>query len=588
MRPYLRLLLVVLLMLVSGPRFASAADPGFLVLGPDRGFLGNDELREAFEAFKADVPASVLAFATDEQAEENLADAIETLRSENAGVSEVVVLPVFLTEHHALYVRARQALGQIDNVSIRFAEPLGSSYLAEEILFDRVRTLLPEGFSPAAAGHGAHGAGHGAHTSHGSHDHSSAVADDMQHGVPRLVVVASGAQTEADAKSIATALEPMARRAAEKFGLAESFVEVLYAWSAPDETFASAFDRVTETVEHAGVHGEALVVPFNLAPRLTTMMADWTRLQGRLSAIPAARFDGAGVVPHENVARWMIRTAHAHLPLAAEDIGVILVPHGSDYNWNEAMRSAMAPIRDRYVTEDAFSMVDPYVVERAVRRLEKKGVKAAVLVRVFSLESSFQAQAEYVLGLRDEYRGPHAERISSHLLFATTGGMEAHPLLAEVMLERALEISEDPSRETVVLVAHGTGGDAQNLHWMDNLERIATYIRSQDVPFRDVTYHTWREDWPDKREASIEAIRTMVADAAADGGTALVVPVRTIDRGPEADFLDGLTFRHGTGFAPHPNFVRWLDEMIQAGIQQLRDGGEVVDDFNDGTDRGGA
>ena len=396
---------------------------------------------------------------------------------------------------------------------------------------------------------------------------------DMQHGVPRLVVVAGGAGTADDEAAIRADLAPLARRAAEKFGLAGAEVVVLYDWSAPAADRAAAMERIVAAAGDAAVHGPALVVPFNFAARLTTMMADWTRLRGSLSAVAGAVHDGAGVLPHPNVERWLVRSANTYRPLAKEEIGLILVPHGSDHNWNEAMRAAMAPIREKYVTEEAFSMVDPFVVERAVRRLEAKGVKAAVLLRIFSLESSFRDQAEYVLGLREEYRGPHAERIASHLRFATRGGLEAHPLLAEAMLARAREISEDPSKETVVLVAHGTGGDAADAHWMRNLETIADHIRTRSREegraFRDVRFHTWREDWPDKREASVRAIRGMVEEAGRDGGTALVIPVRTIDRGPEADFLEGLTYRHGTGFAPHPGFVQWLEEMIAQGMADL-------------------
>lgn len=569
--------LLFLSLLLLGHAVPAAASPGFLVLAPDRGFLGNEEARDAFEAFRAQVPASVLAFATAERTEENLRRALDELMQRGEPVGEVVVLPLFLSEHEVLYRKAEAVLRTIEQPAVRIARVLGRSYLAEEILFDRVRALLPDGFEPPAGGHGDHGdAAHGGHaagghaghgTAHAGHDATHAAASA---GGPRLVLVGSGAGSAADEAAIRADLAPMARRAAEKFGLAGAEVVVLYDGTAPGDAVASAYDRAVAAVVAAAAEGPVLVVPFNFGRRMTTMMADWTRLHGRLASIANAEHDGQGVIPHPNVERWLLHTANGYLPLAQEDIGVILVPHGSDHNWNEAMRAAMAPIREKYVTEEAFSMVDPYVVERAVRRLEAKGVKAAVLVRIFSLESSFKEQAEYILGLRPDYRGPHAERISSHLRFATTGGLEAHPLLAEAMLERAREISEDPSRETVVLVAHGTGGDAEDAHWMRNLESIARYIQSESGgAFRDVKFHTWREDWPEKRAASIQAIRAMVEEAGRDGGTALVIPVRTIDRGPEAAFLEGLTYRHGTGFAPHPGFVQWLEEMIAGGIAAL-------------------
>ena len=573
----MQMLRTVLLIVALGFTMAtmSKAQTGFLLLAPDRGFLGNEESRDAFEVLRSEVDASVLAFATSEKTSENLQHALDELNQRAPSLSEVVVLPMFLTEHHALYQTARAALESMDVPGIRFASPLGESYLAEEILFDRIRRLLPDDFKGGAAGHAGHGA-HGAMPE--SHvTAAEGTSDSMQHGVPRLVLVASGAGSESDADAIKGELDVMARRASEKFGLAPSSIAVLYDWSAPDSLVRAGFESATEITRAAAMHGDAVVVPFNLAARLTTMMADWSRLERALDDIPNAHFDGEGVLPHPNVERWLIRTANAQRPLARDEIGVILVPHGSDHNWNQAMRNAMAPISERYVTEEAFSMVDPFVVERAVRRLEARGMKAAVLVRIFSLESSFRDQAEYILGLRPDYRGPHADRISSHLLFATAGGMEAHHLLAEAMLDRALEVSQDPERETVVLVAHGTGGDDQNEHWMRNLESIARHIEEHEPGFRSVKFHTWREDWPEKREASIQAIRTMVSDASADGGTALVIPVRTIDQGPEADFLDGLAFRHGRGFAPHPKFVQWLEEVIAEGIGDLHKAGASED-----------
>lgn len=571
--------LIALVLLLSGPlaaaaatAAATAAPTGFLVLAPDRGFLGNEEMRDVFDAFRADVPEAVLAFATAEQTTENLQAALEELAAGTSGLTEVVVLPFFLSEDEALYRQARAALDAALQAAfpasarpaLRFAAPFGQSYLAEEVLFDRVAALLatlPEDARPAPAmGHGGHGGGHGSGQGEG---HAA-----QAHGGPGLVLVGSGAATPADEAAIRADLEPLVRRAAHKFGLTGGRVAVLYDWSAPDTSMQAAVAGITAAAQATAAHGPALVVPFNLSPRLTTMMTDWRRVQGAVRGVEGVVQDGAGVLPHPNALRWLVRTANGYRPLAQDEIGVILVPHGSDYNWNRAMRAALAPIKARYVTEEAFSMVDPFVVERAVRRLEARGVKAAVLVRIFSLESSFKEQAEYILGLRPEYRGPHAERIASHLRFATAGGLEAHPYLADAMLQRAREISTDPARETVVLVAHGTGGDDANAHWMENLGRIAAHIE-QHGDFRDVRFHTWREDWPDKREASIRAIRTMVEEAGRDGGTALVIPVRTIDQGPEATFLEGLTYRHGTGFAPHPSFVKWVEEMIRQGTATL-------------------
>ncbi len=263
--------------------------------------------------------------------------------------------------------------------------------------------------------------------------------------------------------------------------------------------------------------------------------------------------------------------------LSRSEIGVVFMPHGADSLWNATMRQALLPLSDHYVTVNAFGMANPDIVEAALRKLEAQGMRGAVVVRIFSLENSFRTATEYMLGLSDYDdsapmpRGMHTmRRIETPLRVVTTGGMEAHPLLAEAMADRARELSRNPERETVILLGHGAGQDEEDMHWKHNLESIADYIRSKPgLPFRDIRVGTWREDWPDKRDAAVAAIREMVEEAGVDGGVALVIPVRTIMQGPENDYLDGLNYRLGAGFAPHPAFLRWVASEIEEGMAEL-------------------
>jgi len=71
------------------------------------------------------------------------------------------------------------------------------------------------------------------------------------------------------------------------------------------------------------------------------------------------------------------------------------------------------------------------------------------------------------------------------------------------------------------------------------------------------------------REAWIRDVRRMVEEASADGGRAIVLPARTTGEGPEREFLAGLNYALGNGFAPHPLFARWVEEQIRAGAAKL-------------------
>ncbi len=273
--------------------------------------------------------------------------------------------------------------------------------------------------------------------------------------------------------------------------------------------------------------------------------------------------------------------------LTRDEIGVVFMPHGADSSWNAAMQNALAPLSEHYTTADAYSMADTDKVEAALRELEAKGMRAAVIVRIFSLESSFRTATEYMIGLgpdRDHANhttharsgGPGGHhmtpprRIDTPLALVTTGGMEAHPLLGEAMADRVRALSTHPEKETVILTGHGAATDADDAHWMDNLATLARIIREDTgLPFRDIRMGTWREDWPEKRDSSVARIRRLVEEAGQNGGTALVIPVRTIGQGPEDRWLEGLDYRLGEGFAPHPAFVKWVASEIEEGVAEL-------------------
>ena len=137
----LRALIIVVALLGLGlPTATAGTRTAFLVIAPDRGFLGNEEVREVFEDFATSVDDAQLAFVTQERAEENLRNVWKSLPTEGQ-IARVVVLPLFLSKHDALYKKAQGVLDAFGGPLVSFGIPLGASYLAEEILFDRVEAL---------------------------------------------------------------------------------------------------------------------------------------------------------------------------------------------------------------------------------------------------------------------------------------------------------------------------------------------------------------------------------------------------------------------------------------------------------------
>ncbi|MFQ5588978.1 MAG: sirohydrochlorin chelatase [Nitrospiria bacterium] len=507
---------------------------GFLVVAPDRGFLGNEEVRELYEAFSENYAAE-LSFATAKQTRENLASGMNRLKARN--VRRVWVLPLFLSPAHTLYQKAVKVLEEESwGVPIQISDTMHTSYLTDEILKKRIKSL------------------------------SKKPSQEV------LVVVSSGAADQKSEDEIKADIESVIGRVNKAFRFRASEAVVLYDRSAEKEDREDALDRAIERIALNRAKGErVLVVPFNFGRKLTNMMAEWNWVKRRLSKYDKIVSDGEGILPHENVGIWLKKMANLRLPLSDEEIGVVLMPHGSDFNWNETIRQNLKPLLERYKIEYAFSMADPKVIERAVERLEKRGARAIMVIRVFSLAASFREKTEYILGLNDAYRRAGGTmRVSSPAIFTTLGGTEDDSLLADIMLERAKGLSKNPEKETVILLAHGTDDEERNRHWMNNLATLAGEMQKNGgSAFKDIQYYTWREDWPDKRDKAVEVIRQMIEIANRDGGTAILVPERITGQGHGEEFLEGLDFRYTTGFAPHPNFVKWVEGQIERGKNVL-------------------
>ena len=139
--------------------------------------------------------------------------------------------------------------------------------------------------------------------------------------------------------------------------------------------------------------------------------------------------------------------------------------------------------------------------------------------------------------------------------------LDESPQLREVLLDRARALSRDPSRETVILIAHGPNDDAANQRWLAMLETVAQHLKHAGG-FREAAGLTLRDDAPEPiRHAAIEQLRQEVQRVSA-AGEVLVVPVLMAKGGIEhkiAKALEGLAYRYsGQTLLPHPLIAQWI------------------------------
>ncbi|WP_397546021.1 hypothetical protein ABUL39_07920 [Rhodothermus marinus] len=257
--------------------------------------------------------------------------------------------------------------------------------------------------------------------------------------------------------------------------------------------------------------------------------------------------------------------------------GLLVMAHGGPPAWNRAVLEAVAPLRAGRPTAVAFGMADPHTLQQALDTLQALGARRAVVVRLFMDGASFRHQTEYLLGLRPDpparfllhrhgnHDGHHSEgtppplRHNLELVLSEAGLMEA-PEIGPILADRALALSRDPRRESVLLLAHGTEDEVLNARWIVAMERHAQLIRA--LGFHAVRVETLREDWPALRADAERRIRAFVEAETQAGRTVLVIPFRVYGFGPYRKVLDGLTYRaDGTGLLPHPAITAWIERQ---------------------------
>jgi hypothetical protein len=267
----------------------------------------------------------------------------------------------------------------------------------------------------------------------------------------------------------------------------------------------------------------------------------------------------------------------------AENFGVLVMAHGGGQQWNKDVLAAVEPLKADYNVEVAFGMADAASMQESVRQLEARGASHIGVVRLFISGESFKERTEQILGMipgapakpaaadahagHGEGHGGHSMefwRVDTRASFALSEqGLVEAPEMGQVLATRAKTLSRNPTREDVLILAHGPGDDAENERWLKHLDARAEVVRKAQ-PFHAVRVETLREDWPDKRVEAEKRIRAFVEQSAREGRRAVVIPFRVQGFGPYAKVLEGLEYASdGQGLIPHPSVTEWIVHQIE-------------------------
>jgi hypothetical protein len=254
--------------------------------------------------------------------------------------------------------------------------------------------------------------------------------------------------------------------------------------------------------------------------------------------------------------------------------GVIVLLHGFREHGDRVFRQQVQPMANIFPTSLAIgmSMMMSDHVQLSIDDLEDLGVKKIVVLPVVSSsDNEMYRQWRYIFGYQDEAEYatvPRVQAKSAEIIFAIPP--EDDPLVAEILLDHALEISEDSSREAVFIVSHGPTSSSDNQIVLQMLDRLGRMVR-EDGGFAEVTGMTLQDDAPPEvRAGNVELLRAEVARVQAAGRDVLVVTnligSRTIQAKLRSD-LAGFEYRFNPkGIVQHDNFTKWMNETLREAL----------------------
>lgn len=518
---------------------ASSSKVGFLVVAPDRGYLGNKEVMSLVEEFKQSYPAALGLVGRDYTGVESeyaayLIRAAQALRQD--GVTEIVAIPLFLSEADPLLKRVMPLMpAYMGGLPVRWARAMAHDYLIGQIVLDRVEALS-------------------------EHPESE-----------RLILVGTGATDESSEKAMKADLDKLSAYVTRYKAFREVDTVVYY-----DRDAERAQRKNGEIKAHllaqTAKHGKTLLVPVSIGPKFDASMS--------LTAWLGAQFKDTHVVykpeellPHANALLWLKKTANRETPLTASQIGVVIMPHGSTQPWNDAVETAIQPLMTKYPIEMAYGMGDPSIIQHAVSRLEQRGIRHIVFVRMYALDHQMKPITDYILGLSerlpaDGHGGGHGSagappQVRTAAIFSTFGGYEQNPEIAAVLHKRIAELSKDPANETVLLLAHGEETEEGNNKWLSVMNQNIDRLRQEPhcTKLKTIKALTVREDWPQEREKAVAAVRATVEEAGKQGRV-LVIANRLYGSGPYKKMLQGLTYEINEKGLVDPILTRWLEDGL--------------------------
>jgi sirohydrochlorin ferrochelatase len=253
--------------------------------------------------------------------------------------------------------------------------------------------------------------------------------------------------------------------------------------------------------------------------------------------------------------------------------GILVISHGSrEREWvsriDETVESAQAAFNGLVPVVGAFlELVEDRLIPDGLRQLEAEGVTDLLAIPFFvSSGSTHVDEIGWALGA---YASPRTDtdltkfRVNARLTYGKP--LDEDEEIAEVLLDRLAELSADPRRESLLLVAHGSGEPEFLAAWRRGTEGLCAKLRERGgyadaeaaLLLPDEVAEKWRAL---RRRRPLDDILALPLFLSGGYFTSVAVPKR----------LAGLDCRYnGRPLLPHPALSRWIVRQSRRWLENI-------------------
>lgn len=257
----------------------------------------------------------------------------------------------------------------------------------------------------------------------------------------------------------------------------------------------------------------------------------------------------------------------------SSDTAVLIMAHGGSSQWDNAVKRAVKGAKLPCPYKIFFGMGDTAVernkLQDYVTALEDKGAHTIIVVPLLiSSFSEVARQWKYLLGLdvQPGFISNPLFPIDKHASIRLAEPLNDSAVVVEILLDRIHEISADPAKESVIIVAHGPNDDTDNRRWSQILMSLSERIQKRGG-FASVEGCTLHDDAISAiRRQAVERIRSRIEAIGSEGRRALVVSFLLAPGGIENKIgleLRGLNYAFNTKtLLPDSRISEWVRSHV--------------------------